>query len=84
MACSIRNVLLLCVEWKLGNIAMPALGTGTGGMEMTVFVELLAKELSEHAGKGATYPKLLRLVVYRHSDGISVVSTLLNFFSQRE
>jgi O-acetyl-ADP-ribose deacetylase (regulator of RNase III) len=76
VARSIQNVLRLSIERKFGNVATPALGTGTGGMEMATFARLLATELRRHCESGAEFPKLLRLVAYRNRDAETVTATL--------
>lgn len=73
---SIRNVLRRSAERKFSTVAMPALGTGTGGMAMELFAELLAVELKRHSESCIEYPKVLRLVLYRLRDAEVVVATL--------
>jgi O-acetyl-ADP-ribose deacetylase (regulator of RNase III) len=77
---SIRNVLRLSVEQQFGNLAMPALGTGTGGMPIERFAEVLASEVQRHAESGASLPRLLRLVLYRRSDYTAVTNVLRPLF----
>jgi O-acetyl-ADP-ribose deacetylase len=61
---SLQNVLRLCTERGFRTVAMPALGTGTGGMPMTQFSGLLATAWQQHAESGAQRPQLLRLILY--------------------
>ena len=74
---SLRNVFRLSAEYKFANVALPALGTGTGGMRISVFAELLHSEILRHSESGAAFPRLLRLALFRRSHAIEVSEVLL-------
>lgn len=82
VARSLRNVLRLSSQHKFNSVAMPALGTGTGGMAMGRFAELLAAEVIQHVRGDGAGPRLLRLVLYRRSDAEIVVEILRRLVSE--
>jgi len=76
VARSIRNVLRLSAQHRFNIVSTPALGTGTGGLPIAHFAEILVAELSRHAEGPATQPRVFCVVLYRNSDAQIVVEVL--------
>lgn len=65
---SIQNSLGLCSEKSISTVTFPALGTGTGSMNMETFSCIFHQELVSFFGSDREYPKEIYLVLLNKSD----------------
>ncbi|MBI2392000.1 MAG: macro domain-containing protein [Deltaproteobacteria bacterium] len=72
VAAAIRNVLQHCHDHGLSSVAVPALGTGSGGLAFDRCAALFRDELAGHA---AAAPSLVRIVAWTTADWDTFVDT---------
>lgn len=65
---SIRNSLKICDEKLIKSVSFPALGTGTGSMQMKEFSDLFYDELINHFSSGSNFPETIYLVLLTKTD----------------
>lgn len=76
VAKSLRSVLRISNTHRFNSVALPALGTGSGGLPLARFAGLLITELQAHRDTSAAYPRLLRIVLYRRSEADFIANEL--------
>ncbi|MGE5418487.1 MAG: macro domain-containing protein [Accumulibacter sp.] len=75
---SIQNSLLLCSERSISSVAFPALGTGTGSMNMETFSLIFHQELVSFFKSTNEYPIDISLVLLNKSDYEICIKPFLN------
>lgn len=68
---ALRSVLSYCDQHHLGSVAIPALGTGSGGLPVARCAAIFAEELRAYAGR-----TVLKIVAWTEDDGALFQSTL--------
>lgn len=61
---AMENVLASCGRLALQTIAIPALGCGTGQLEVSVFAGIARETVEAHAKSGAIMPRRVLFVLY--------------------
>jgi O-acetyl-ADP-ribose deacetylase (regulator of RNase III) len=62
---ALSNILAYCSEHELASVAVPALGTGSGGLGIDRCAELFREAIAAHT---AASPELVRVVAWSESD----------------
>lgn len=75
---SIENSLKICCERSIMSVAFPALGTGTGSMDMETFSCIFYQELLSFFKPDKEYPKDIYLVLLNKSDYEICIKPFLN------
>ena len=65
---ALRNVFRICNEEKLSSIAIPALGTGTGGLSITTFAQVSVEEIKRISKLFPCVLKHVEFVMWTESD----------------
>lgn len=58
-----RASLARCAERGFRSLALPALGTGVGGLDLATCAQAMVRALREHIATGTTYPERIVFVV---------------------
>jgi O-acetyl-ADP-ribose deacetylase (regulator of RNase III) len=77
---SIQNSLKLCCERSISSVAFPALGTGTGSMNMETFSLIFHQELVSFFKSANEYPKDIYLVLLNKPDYDICIKPFINTF----
>lgn len=78
---AVLNVLRRCGEKDIETVAMPVLGTGSGGLSMNIAVETILREIYEYCEKRETPIRLIEIVVDNEEDYRTCAAELQKIFT---